>query len=279
MYINPYAPDYVGLLYFDDEGWLCSRDESALKVLRVPTPNKWTGMHEEIKNNHENKLWGLCTHYDALGSAERTARGFAVKGSRSASTHGVIDRKSSSGSLYADVYVLASIHDRTWHAGFDFENGDVPYTLPNGIVTKSPNQWFIGWDMSNWGDLRLDTDGNWCSWPKKNKDSKPYTYPVFSKIKVVNDPTLITQVNKKTWEAYTEPSLNTYKSLVAALALETGMTRDWHVRHSDLSPKRKMDPGPHFPFDQLLDEVYADIEHFRSGEFFDADRSGDADST
>jgi N-acetyl-anhydromuramyl-L-alanine amidase AmpD len=276
MFVNPYAPDYVGLLYFDDEGWLCSRDE-CLKIVRVPTPNKWTGMHPDIAKNHGNKLWGLCTHYDALGSAERTAKGFSIKGGRSASTHGVIDRHSSSGSSYADVYVLASIHDRTWHAGFDFEHGDVPYTLPNGIVTRSPNQWFIGWDMSNWGDLRQDADGNFCAWPPKNKTSKAYTYPVVKKANV--DPSTVVHVAGKTWEPYTVEAMNSYMALVAALVLETGMTREWHVGHSDLSPKRKMDPGPHFPHAKLLDQVYEDIEHFRSGEFFDADRSGDADST
>jgi len=278
MYINPYGPDYVGLLSFDDNGWLISNDPETLRVVKIPTPNKWVGMHSDIVKNHDNKLWGLCTHYDALGSAERTAKGFSVKGGRSASTHGVIDRKSSSGGLYADIYVLASIHDRTWHAGFDFEKGDVPYTLPNGIVTKSPNQWFVGWDMSNWGDLRKDANGNWCAWPPKDKVSKPYSYPIVLK-KDADDLGLVTHVDGKTWEPYTLPALNSYKALVAALALETGMAREWHVRHSDLSPKRKMDPGPHFPFDELLDQVYADIEQFKSGEFFDPSRTGEEDST
>lgn len=262
MWLNPLGvADFLGLLSFDEDGWLFSRDPTALNVIKVPTPNYWKGMHADIKANHGDKLNGLCTHYDALGSAKRTATGFSVKGARSASTHGVIDRASSIGSEYADIYVLASIHDRTWHAGFDFEHGDVPYTLPNGIVTKSPNQWFVGWDMSNWGDLRPDAEGNMCAWPAKNKTSKAYTYPVVRKADI--DPSTVVHKNGKNWEPYTVPALNSYRALVAALALETGMEREWHVRHSDLSPKRKMDPGPHFPFAELLDEVYSAIDEFR----------------
>ena len=279
MYVNPYGADFLGLLDFDEEGWLFSHDEATVKVVRVPTPNKWTGMHEDIKKNHGNKLKGLCTHYDALGSASRTAKGFSVKGGRSASTHGVIDRHSSIGSEYADVYVLASIHDRTWHAGFDFDHGDEPYTLPNGIITRSPNQWFVGWDMSNWGDLRKDTQGNLCAWPSSPafKVPKSYTYKVFDKAEETN-PVRVCHANGKMWEAYTSEALNSYKALVAALALETGMTQDWHVQHSDLSPKRKMDPGPHFPYKALLDEVYAEIAKFRIHEFLDFQRSGEKDS-
>jgi N-acetyl-anhydromuramyl-L-alanine amidase AmpD len=276
MFINPYGEDFVGLLSFDDEGWLVSNAPEAVRVVRVPTPNKWTGMHPDVAKNYGNKLLGMCTHYDALGGAARTAKGFSVKGGRSASTHGVIDRESSLGSEYADIYVLASIHDRTWHAGFDFDRGDAPYQLPNGVTTKSPNQWFIGWDLSNWGDLRKDDQGNWCAWPAKNKDSKPYTYPVI--LKKDYYPESVVEADGKFWEPYTLPALNSYKALVAALALETGMTQEWHVRHSDLSPKRKMDPGPHFPFHELLTSVYEEVHRFKVGEFLDLDRSGDPNS-
>jgi N-acetyl-anhydromuramyl-L-alanine amidase AmpD len=265
MLISPYCEDYITALGFDEDGWLVSNDPDEIKVIKMPTPKLWKGMHPDIQKNYGNRLAGSVTHYDALGSALRTAKGFSAKGGRSASTGAVIDRYSSINSRFADIYVLASIHDRTWHAGFNFNAGDVPYTLPNGVVTKSPNQWFFGLDLSNWGDLRKDKQGRWCAWP----GTPPYSYPVANVEPV--------KINGRYWEPYTEAAINSYKAFIAAISMELSIPKEWHVGHSDLSPKRKIDPGPHLYKAQLLDEIYTELAAYTSGEFLDPDRAGLSD--
>lgn len=258
-------------MYIDDKGWLQTHNPDAFKLHVVPTPMKWTGMHALIKSDYDNHLMGTCTHYDALPSAERTARGFSQNQGRSASTHIVIDRHSSAGSDFADIYVLASVHDRTWHAGLNLKGGDVPTVLPNGVSMTSPNQWLVGIDLSNWGLLKRDKvdKGKFYSWPNN------YTTVVWDG--TPRSCLLPDNILGHYWESYSDEALNSYLAVMSTLIQHNNMGIEWHYRHSDLSPKRKLDPGPAFPFRDLLEMLYSPMPELFSLHSEDHDRMGDAD--
>lgn len=237
-------------LYFDPEGWLKADDDFPYKIIYQPTKRFNVGMHETIKQRFGNRLQGTITHYDAMGSAQGAANAMAPKAKvdpkpGGASTHFVIDRN-------GDIYQLSSIHTRTWHAGFKRDkNGKVvewqehggKMPLPNGMKTESPNQWFVGVDLSNWGFLSL-SKGKYFAHDKKTE------IPIG---KVHFDS------NKKPWEAYTKDAKTSYVELMFALTWMLELSKDMHFRHSDTSPTRKVDPGNAFPFFELLDVVYDEV--------------------
>jgi len=198
-------PEYLSLLELDEDFWpVCP--SGLIKIHRVETPNFWEGYHETY-----GPFSGTTTHYDALPSAERTARGFRdvwvtdpktgkKKRIRSASSHAVIARKSSDGKAFADLYVLARWNVRTWHAGFNLSKGDKVFTLPNGIRCTNPNHHFLGLDLSNWGYL-------------KKKGRKYYAWPKDWGIEVPSSKVL--HSDGRYWEIYTPEALMTYKAVMA----------------------------------------------------------------
>jgi N-acetyl-anhydromuramyl-L-alanine amidase AmpD len=238
-------------LYFDDKGWLKATEDFPYKIIHRPTGRFNPGMHETIKARFKNRLQGTITHYDAMGSAASAARAMAPTPPDpkpgGASTHFVIDRN-------GDIHQLASICNRTWHAGFKRdkagkviewakEGGKMP--LPNGVRTESPNQWFIGVDLSNWGWLTA-RGGKYYAHDKKTEIPLDRVY---------------FDSDKKPWEAYTKDSRTSYVELMMAISWTLDISKDMHFRHSDTSPTRKVDPGKAFDFYDLLDIVYDDIAH------------------
>ena len=163
------------------------------------------------------------------------------------STHFVIDRN-------GDIYQLASISNRTWHAGFKRDkNGKVlewlqhggKMPLPNGVMTESPNQWFVGVDFSNWGWL-TEKGGKYFAHDKRTEI--PLSKVFFDS-------------KKKPWEAYTKEAETSYVELMFALTWTLDLDSSMHLRHSDTSPTRKVDPGNALDFHRLLETVYGAVEH------------------
>lgn len=247
--------DFSYGLAFNEEGWLISDQNFPYRIFHKPTKRIWKGMHDWIRDHFDNKFQGTITHYDALGSAARTVAGF-TSSATGASTHFVIDRN-------GDIYQLASIHDRTWHAGQNANEWSETggwFTMPNGEKTKSPNQWFLGIDLSNWGYLTKTAQG-YITWAKQK-----FSGPVF--IDSSNRP----------WEAYTTEAINSYCDLQLALAIELGLEAEMNIRHQDSAPKNKLDPGPALPFHDLIKRVYEEVADLNSIHL-DNDRAGDLHST
>ena len=246
------------LLYFDDDGWLQTTSDSWIKVEHRPTLRKWTGMHRVIERDFGDQLHGTVTHYDALPSAERTVAGF-TRGKKGASTHFVISRN-------GDIYQLASIQDRTWHAAFKTQNGKPlewvetggRMPLANGQSTSSPNHWCVGVDFSNWG---------WLT----EKNGKYYSHLET----VVPEEDVFFDENGKPWERYTDEAQDAYIELLLALSLELDIIPGMHYRHSDTSPTRKTDPGPALNFHSLIEHVYKLVEFYQFYEGYDFDRMGE----
>ena len=223
-----------GLFHFDNSGRVVS-SEKFPELTHMNTPRIWKGMHPWIKEHFGDRFQGTITHYDALGSALRTATGFC-KDANGASTHFVIDRDGT-------LYQLASIHDRTWHAGQNAnewsENGGW-YVMPNGEKTKNPNHWFLGIDLSNWGYLSKTSNGKYVS---------------YAGVEVAASD--VVSKNGRYWEKYTPRALKTYGELLFALVKELGLQKEMNIGHSDSAPKNKLDPGPALPRQEILDLVYS----------------------
>lgn len=248
-------------VWFDNDGWLHSGENSWITVHHRPTKRKWTGMHPIIKSKYNDQLHGTVTHYDALPNAERTVRGF-TNGKKGASTHFVISRK-------GVIYQLASIKDRTWHAGFKRDaDGKVvewPETngqmlLANGVYTESPNHWCVGIDLSNWGWLTA-SNGKYYSHAK-------------TEVRIGD---VFFDANGRPWEKYTEDAKEAYTELMVALTLELDIIEGMHYRHEDTSPTRKTDPGPALPFHSIIKHVYKLVESYALYDDYDFDRMGNND--
>jgi len=204
------------------------------------TSRKWSGMHPVIKKDFNNKLQGTITHYDALGSGSRTVNGMCGTTKPGPSTHFIIDRN-------GDIYQIASLIDRTWHAGFhtgEWPENNGKFMMANGHLASNPNHWFVGIDMSNWGFV--------------NAIPHSSTYKTWAGVTLGQDKVLHTK--GKHWEVYTPEALTSYKGLQVALTKALGIEKRMHYRHSDTSPTRKVDPGDAFPFHQLIDSVYEEIK-------------------
>lgn len=220
-----------------DNGWLYRPFNNSPRVsTEHHTERLWVGMHRYIHKHFDNKLQGTITHYDALPSAQRTVKGFC-RNKKGASTHFIISRD-------GVIYQIASIYNRTWHAGFrkdEWPGTNGRFEMVNGHTTGNPNHWFVGIDLSNWGLL----------------EKKGPRYYSWADVEIGVDS--VEKAGKRYWEKYTDEALISYAALQVALVNELSINREMHYRHSDTSPTRKIDPGDAFPFDSLLDDIYKEV--------------------
>jgi N-acetyl-anhydromuramyl-L-alanine amidase AmpD len=236
--------DAVDNLSFDEDGWITG-DEGEhgfpFQLAHAECKRFLKGMHPFINENFGGKLQGIITHYDALPNAERTVKGFC-KTDKGASTHFVIDRN-------GDIFQLISLHNRAQHAAI--KEGEWPthqgrFPMANGRSTAAPNHWFVGVDLSNLGPLK-----------KQGKDFVSHLGTLVKREAAEE----ITHGPQKGswWEAYTDEQLQSYFSLMCAIVNTLGIDKAMNYRHSQVSPTRKQDPGPAFPFEQMIDLIYTTL--------------------
>lgn len=136
-----------------------------------------------------------------------------------------------------DVWQLAPLGDRTWHAGGS------PGHPSQWMGRDRVNDRSIGIEIENWGPLV----------PIDPIDlSKGYN-PVGMKMKVEQAVTCI-RGSSGFWEPYSPDQIQAVLSLTKQLAdafpsLREGDPRDRLTGHEFVDPKRKIDPGPLFPWD------------------------------
>ncbi len=187
-------------------------------AFRKPTPNIWTANDGAVR-----PVEFAVYHYTAgdLAPSIRTL----CDPARKASAHFVVDRN-------GDIWQLASLDDRTWHAGGTKESPSL--WRRSGRV----NQRSFGIEIVNWGPL-IKRDVSWTCWTGRSVN-----------VSVWIDPKKDTSF----WEAYSDQQVRALEDLTKRLVQLypiLGESADRLVGHSDVDPRRKVDPGPAFPWHRI----------------------------
>lgn len=157
----------------------------------------------------------IVMHYSASGSAEGTAEHFRKARSK-ASAHLVIGRDGS-------IIQCVDLRRVAWHAGRSSWNG-----------RSRLNSWSIGIELVNWGPLARDEDG-WRTWTGAAVSAKD-----------VRIATHRDEKKERGWQTFPEAQMEAAHDICSALVSEFPAI-DHILGHDDVSPNRKIDPGPAFP--------------------------------
>lgn len=168
----------------------------------------------------------LIIHYSMSGTVAGTVAHLTNPKSQ-VSAHVVIGRDGK------EVWQLAKFNQRAWHAGQSEWKGK-----------KSRNYYDIGIEFVNWGPVELDKDGN--TFRSKWGQEVPADQ--------VEQATHKNESEARYWQKYTPEQLAKGAEIARAI-LTTYPTIEDVIGHDDISPGRKIDPGPLFPWDWFLVEI------------------------
>ena len=173
----------------------------------------------------------LVIHYTAGGTASSAVRVFknTTPGSR-VSAHLVIDHDGT-------ITQMVPFDTVSFHAGRSRWRGK------NGL-----NAFSVGIEIVNWGKLTRDANGTWRSWTgamvpaervilaeHKNHPGGTFGWEIFD-------------------EAQIEATLDAARAIVSAYGMD-----EWDlIGHDDVSPIRKIDPGPAFDIDSFRAMVFGE---------------------
>jgi N-acetyl-anhydromuramyl-L-alanine amidase AmpD len=178
-------------------------------------------------------------HFTAAGSGRATAEYFAKRevswqeggvtktAKVSASSHQVIDRDGT-------CYQCVAMADTAWHAG--------PATTWQGKpIRGNANDFTVGIEIANWGELKASPAGGYV-----NYLGKAFKGQVF------------TAADGSVWEAYPEPQILAVIGVVKVIVNKyPGIGRGDVLGHEQIQGNKR-DPGPAFPWERVLDEVFGD---------------------
>ncbi|MDI6402787.1 N-acetylmuramoyl-L-alanine amidase [Balneolaceae bacterium ANBcel3] len=164
----------------------------------------------------------LVLHYTASASASSAIKTF-LDPDVAVSAHIVIDRDGS-------VTQLLPFNETGWHAGKSAWKD-----------RTSLNQYSIGIELVNAGKL-MKTGAVWRSWFGKE-------YPENEVMQAVHK----NESSLSGWHIFTEEQIEATFQLCRSLLKEYPIT--YILGHDDISPGRKVDPGPAFPLDKLRDRL------------------------
>lgn len=161
----------------------------------------------------------LIVHYTA-GNTLDGAVGWFQKPEAKASSHLVIDRN-------GDVVQMVPFNRRAWHAG-ESRWGNL----------EGMNRYAIGIELVNCGKLQQRADGRWIDWAKRIIPD--------AEVALATHKNEVTQTG---WHDYTTEQIERVIEVASVLHDHYEFTDV--LGHDDVSPTRKVDPGPLFPMIRL----------------------------
>lgn len=178
----------------------------------------------QIQYSHTDNSWPklnplyLIIHYTANQSVEETINHFQTRRpSGNASAHIIIGRD-------GEVVQMVKFNRRAWHAGRS-KWGEL----------EGMNNFSIGIELVNSGWVTETEAGNWVDW--RGRVTPPEEVIVAPHR---NDPNQI----QYGWQTFTEPQINSL--IEVSIALDDRYSFLDIMGHDDISPIRKVDPGPAF---------------------------------
>ncbi len=169
------------------------------------------------------KLDTIIIHYTAGSSAESSVNSLSDP-SVQASAHVVVGRD-------GVITQIVPFDIVAWHAGASQYGGRVGF-----------NQFSIGIEIDNAGLLEKRGD-KYYAWFGRAYEEKDVVAGIHR-----NEKTL------RYWHAYTEKQIEAVEQLCRALVKAYDLR--YILGHEEISPVRKVDPGPAFPLDKLRDKIF-----------------------
>ncbi len=167
-------------------------------------------------------LDSLVIHYTAGSSAESSVRTLCDPNSK-ASAHLVVSRS-------GEVIQLVPFDTVSWHAGKSEHQGRI-----------GMNQFSIGIEIDNAG--LLEKHGTtYLSWFKRPYKEEDVVFAVHRNEQVA-----------RYWHEYTEAQILVVEALCELLVSTYKLK--YILGHEEISPGRKVDPGPAFPLDKLRNRI------------------------
>lgn len=166
----------------------------------------------------KNKPKFLVIHYTAGGSLDGAIDQF--RRPNSVSCHYIIGKN-------GEPVQMVKHDDVAYHAGKSTWSGYEAH--------RSLNPFSIGIELVNWGRLEKDHAGIVRNWTG-NKHNGLYLHR-----------------NNAYWDYYPFKQMYTLIEVIKHIESDTGPLKI--VRHSDISPGRKIDPGPAFDLNRVLLEL------------------------
>lgn len=161
----------------------------------------------------------LIMHYTAGTTLDGAVEWFKKEEAK-ASAHIVIGRD-------GKIVQMVPFDKRAWHAG---------ESAWGNLVGM--NKYSIGIELVNAGKLRRRADGNWVNWANNVIPESEVT-----------EATHKSESSSAGWHEYTEVQIN------AAIKVATLLNATYKftdvLGHEDVSPGRKVDPGPLFPINSF----------------------------
>lgn len=158
----------------------------------------------------------VVVDFTATGDLGRTASWLANPTAK-ASAHVLIDRDGT-------VVQMVPLNRIAWHAGRS------SWKEVTGL-----NRHSIGIELINLGKLTRSPEGAWLTWT-----GEP-----------VPDPASRPGPDDTRWHDYPEPQVQALISVLRAVSATYGIPPEDIIGQSDISPQRKLGPGPAFPWEQV----------------------------
>lgn len=165
----------------------------------------------------------IIIHYTAGASAESSAK-YLARDDVEASAHLVIGRK-------GEVYQLVPFNIQSWHAGISNYQGRSGF-----------NQYSIGIELDNAGKLTKSGSTYISDFGRHYPEHEV----VFGRHR--------NQQEEGYWHTYTELQIERCEEICQKL-ITTYMDISTILGHEEISPGRKIDPGPAFPLDMLRNRL------------------------
>lgn len=185
-------------------------------------PNKISGWGS-------NKVKGVVIHYTVSETAKSALNTFMNPASK-ASAHVIIDHN---GYCFSPV----SIEDRAFHAGVSSWGG-----------RSNCNNFMLGIELVNVGPVTV----------KKDTSGKTiYVTPYGDKFDGEQAYDIDTAKN---WEIYYEAQIRGLTETLKLWQKKFKFSSSWIVGHNMISPGRKLDPGPVFPWNQIAENFFLESD-------------------